>query len=460
MVEEETEVLDWGNEEEDQDFAGRGLIAEDAEDAVSLGGDEDDEFLTYQTRVSQGTTQHVQSPSTTEKQQNPSGVDARDKALECDRSKTPTKPPQEAPEPTPALNRQLSFGKLTHALPPKPVVSSVPFVHPSHPSIIEATAMAARLDLDKKNGSVSKPATYESGDALPLDWEVRHPRNGRGVYYYNSLTKESTWTRPGSSTSARDRRNSRIADDTRDMAPISKTDVSLTSRVGRPDADAILSYDDRHYRPGENAQRPSMQPHGSQNDSFLATNRAKGERLPLSPPRHRTDDRVPSSRRQQSPLANGDRNRGRTSKKDPPRPGSPIATVDRVWVPPRDTSPVDRPAPHEGKRREGEQLHKDRERREIPRDADRMSATSTLSASSPLIPRWRVCSFWGAGCDALKASRTTSRIELRSILFFLVRLLPRMDTRSLIMDPYLLPSLSPILISTSLHFFLFSFIIL
>lgn len=30
----------------------------------------------------------------------------------------------------------------THALPPKPVVASMPFLHPSHPSLIEATAMS------------------------------------------------------------------------------------------------------------------------------------------------------------------------------------------------------------------------------------------------------------------------------------------------------------------------------
>ncbi|OAX39677.1 hypothetical protein K503DRAFT_865222 [Rhizopogon vinicolor AM-OR11-026] len=430
MLEDETEVLDWGNEEEDQDFTEASLIVEDAEDAVSLGGDEDDEFLTYQSRVSQSATQRTQSPSKTvyhtEKQEMTAGVDARGKAPERDRPRTPTRPPQEtqtAPESIPALSRQLSFGKLTHALPPKPVVSSVPFMHPSHPSIIEATAMAARIDRDKKNGIVPKSTTFDSGDALPPDWEVRHPRNGRGVYYYNSRSKESTWTRPGSSTSARDRRDSRIADDTRDMAAISMTDDSLTSRIGRSDADTTLSYDDRHYRPGESTrrdERPPMQSHhGGQNDSFLAPNRANGERSPSPPPRHRPDDRAPSSRRQQSPSANGDRNRGRASKKEPPRPSSPIAAVDRIWVAPRDLSPVDRPAVHEGKHREAEKFpHKEHERRETPRDADRMSATSTLSASSPiLIPPRRVCSSSGAGRDALKASRATSRVELRSTIF-------------------------------------------
>lgn len=429
MVEDETEVLDWGNEEEDQDFAETNPTLEDAEDAVSLGGDEDDEFLTYQSRVSQGTTHRTQSPSRTvyhtEKQEITAAVDARGKAPERDRPKTPSRHPQEAqtaPESTPALNRQLSFGKLTHALPPKPVVSSVPFMHPSHPSIIEATAMAARIDRDKKNGSVPKSTTYEPGDVLPPDWEVRHPRNGRGVYYYNSRTKESTWTCPGTSTSSRDRRDSRIADDTRDMAAISMTDDSLTSRIGRSDADTTLSYDDRHYRPGESArrdERPPMQSHGSQNDSFLPINRVNGERSPSPPSRHRSDVRAPPSRRQQSPPANGDRNRGRASKKDSLRPSSPIAAVDRVWVAPRDPSPVGRPAVQEGKHREAEHLpHKERERRETPRDADRMSATSTLSASSPIpIPPRRVCSSSSAGRDALKASCETSRVELRSIIF-------------------------------------------
>ncbi|KAG1815068.1 uncharacterized protein BJ212DRAFT_253438 [Suillus subaureus] len=67
MLEDETEVLDWGNEEEDRGTSEQdpSLAAEDAEDAVSLGGDEDDEFLTYQPRVSQGASQRTQSPSKT-----------------------------------------------------------------------------------------------------------------------------------------------------------------------------------------------------------------------------------------------------------------------------------------------------------------------------------------------------------------------------------------------------------
>ncbi|KAG1731709.1 hypothetical protein EDB19DRAFT_1736971 [Suillus lakei] len=379
MVEDETEVLDWGNEEEDRGTSehDQSLAAEDAEDAVSLGGDEDDEFLTYQPRVSQGAAQRTQSPS---KAVNPVFVaNARGKAPEHDRPKTPARPPQETqsvPEPSPALNRQLSFGKLTHALPPKPIVSSVPFMHPSHPSIIEATAMAARVDRDKKNGIVSKPTTFESGDALPPDWEVRHPRSGRGVYYYNSRTQESTWTRPGSSPPARDRR---VADEPRDIVIITKTDDSLTSRIGRSDAGTILSYDDRHYRPGESTrrdERPPMQSYGSQNDSFLASNRANGERS-LSPPP------LPSSRRQRSPSANGDQNRGRVSTKDIVRPGSPIVNADRIWVAPRVPSPIDRSVPHEGKHREAEQPpHKEREHRETPRDADRMSTTRPRSPIS------------------------------------------------------------------------------
>lgn len=432
MVEDETEVLDWGNEEEDRGTSEQdpSVAAEDAEDAVSLGGDEDDEFLTYQPRVSQGASQRTQSPSKavnhSEKTQETSvfGANARGKAPEHDRPKTPARPPQETqmvPESSPALNRQLSFGKLTHALPPKPIVSSVPFMHPSHPSIIEATAMAARVDRDKKNGivAVTKPTTFESGDILPPDWEVRHPRNGRGVYYYNSRTKESTWTRPGSSPPARDRR---AADETRDIVVVSKTDDSLTSRIGRSDAGTILSYDDRHYRPGESARRDErlpVQSYGSQNDSFLASNRANGERSLSPPPRHRADDHAPSSRRQRSPSANGDHNRGRASTKDTVRPGSPIADVDRVWVAPRLPSPVDRSVSHEGKHHEAEQPpHKERERRETPRDADRMSTTSTLSTSSPiLIPRRRVCSSWGTGRNAFAASRTTSRVEPRSTVF-------------------------------------------
>ena len=85
--------------------------------------------------------------------------------------------PQEQPaertaDPSSLLAPSHSFGTPVHALPPKPVLSSVPFVHPSHPSITEATAMASRADRDKRNNGGSKP---EYSDPLPPGWEIGHP---------------------------------------------------------------------------------------------------------------------------------------------------------------------------------------------------------------------------------------------------------------------------------------------
>ncbi|KAF9235600.1 hypothetical protein BU15DRAFT_36212, partial [Melanogaster broomeanus] len=211
-MEDDSEILDWGHEEEEgvvADSEQQSFAADDAEDAVSLGGDEEDEFLTYQRRVPQGTAHHGHHPAknvqqTTVKQEATKGHVETQPLSQAQHqrgdSNTPQKqigtPKSASQEQSPLFSRTHSLGKLTHALPPKPVVSSVPFVHPSHPSIIEATAMGSRSDRDKRNGAVSKPIAHDTSDPLPADWEVRYPRSGQGVYYYNVRTDESTWTRP------------------------------------------------------------------------------------------------------------------------------------------------------------------------------------------------------------------------------------------------------------------------
>ncbi|KAH7882326.1 hypothetical protein F5I97DRAFT_1794177, partial [Phlebopus sp. FC_14] len=216
-MEDDAEILDWGHEEEGIASNGeqRSFAAEDAEDAVSLGGDEEDEFLSYRSRVPQDTTYRGQTPPRSVQQmvkQDGPNIEADAQRFRLSQpseraeSGTPSKEQNKssALEQSPILGRTHSFGKLMHALPPKPVVSSVPFVHPSHPSIIEATAMASRSDRDKRNGG-SKSIIHDS-DPLPPGWEIRHPRSGHGIYYYNVRTEESTWTRPTSS-STREKRD-------------------------------------------------------------------------------------------------------------------------------------------------------------------------------------------------------------------------------------------------------------
>ncbi|KAH7924366.1 hypothetical protein BV22DRAFT_1035176 [Leucogyrophana mollusca] len=437
---DDTEALDWGNEEEERGMdydERRESAAEDAEDAVSLGGDEEDEFLTYQSRLQQGANQGGQTPPRpahhAEKldtaEQEPV---ARGRRSERQRSSTPHKSrwdSQSASEQSPMLKRAQSFGKLTHALPPKPVVSSVPFVHPSHPSIIEATAMATRLDHEKRgNGVITKSHSHEGADALPPDWEMKHPKSGRGVYYYNSRTQVSTWTRPANTTpslSVREKDKDRpqpielhAPEERRDKVLSTKSaEPVISSRSGRTDTDKDLSYDDRHYRPGESGsrdERPTPQVHVRQVDSY------QPPRSPSPPPRHREDDRSQLNRRPPSPVGSfGDRDRARSSRRDNPRASSPISLADRYWVPSQEPAPADRPiVPRERERKRDTEEplpSAERERRNLPRDADRSSTLSTLSASShpPTYRPWRFCSSQGGGRSVSQASREALGVELR-----------------------------------------------
>ena len=216
-------------------------------------------------------------------------------------------------------HRSRSFSattRLTHALPPKPVAISVPFLHPSHPSIVEATAMSTRLqgrsesNKSTVNGNTA-PTVIRAGsggkrsssvgaveaDSLPPNWEIRHPRNGGGVYFYNIETSQSTWTRPASSSdTAHHLRESRSDRERhRRGSNVSAGDPSLsqlrsdhpqyqehtrprhgqpTSEVSIPDTSQSvsllggLSYEDRHYRPGE-----------PENSNTSVVERSRGDRI-------------------------------------------------------------------------------------------------------------------------------------------------------------------------------------
>lgn len=108
---------------------------------------------------------------------------------------------------TPQSGHKLTIlPRLTHALPPKPVTASVPYVPPSDPSIVEATAMALR---SKKSDATtvattttSPTPTLKNGSRhdhigpLPVPWEVCIPRSGNGIYYHNSQTGQTQWDRP------------------------------------------------------------------------------------------------------------------------------------------------------------------------------------------------------------------------------------------------------------------------
>jgi hypothetical protein len=328
----EEDRLDWGHEDE-LGIVPRTVDMDDAEDAVSLGGDEEDEFLTSQSRAP-----HPPPKSRPPRPDPPAErTDPGDPAL--------------PPAPTPAL---------VHALPPKPVLSTVPFVHPSHPSIIEATAMASRADRDTRNG--------DADDALPPAWEVKYPRHGRGVYYYNIHTQESTWSRPA-------------APSTLDTPLSTRNGESLIPRVGRPES-GDMSYADRHYRPGESARRATQRTHPD----------------PYSPSHTPRARDTPPPRRPPSP--NGSYGGGVHSSYREAPSAAPPSAQDHVR------------AAHGARR---DPIPSDTDRRNLPRDTERSSTTSTLSASSPppTSRARRVCSSRGGGRRFSQTSREALGVERR-----------------------------------------------
>ncbi|KAI6021695.1 hypothetical protein BKA83DRAFT_7750 [Pisolithus microcarpus] len=357
---DETEVLDWGNEEEERVVLG-GEHAE--EDAVSLGGDEEDEFLAHQSLATE--------PSA--KQDGPAGQAKANLPGKSDlaRADTPSKyqqPDKDADEsalrPSSALSRPPAVGKLTHALPPKPVVTTMPFVHPSHPSIVEATTMGSLAERNKRDGVGQKARVHDNGDSLPPGWEAKWSRSIGEVYYYNTRTQESTWTRPVNTF----RDQAYRSEDPLDRG-ISSRNGDVPSRTGRLDG-GDMSYEDRHYRPGENGRRDDRSGQTYSGESYQAPNR-QHDRSPL-PSRTRDVERGLPSRRPPSPIHND----AQSAFREAPTL-SALSSGDRVWV----ASDV----VVEPRSRVGERRHRDSPPdldRRHPRDADK---PATLRPGSPVI---------------------------------------------------------------------------
>ncbi|KAF9450232.1 hypothetical protein P691DRAFT_494504 [Macrolepiota fuliginosa MF-IS2] len=190
MAEEDNEILDWGNED----------------DVVSLG-DEDERY----------TLEDIAAPP----QNGTSGISVASTAVTPPRSSSPQsrsneassatpdrKPGSSTPQPTesskatPTATSQTPLKlsvppRLTHALPPRPVTTNIPYVPPSDPSIVEATAMASRpkkaenVVQNPKNGSRS-----DNTGPLPPHWELRAPRSDDGHHYHNTQSGLEQRNRP------------------------------------------------------------------------------------------------------------------------------------------------------------------------------------------------------------------------------------------------------------------------
>lgn len=415
VMEDDAEVLDWGNEDDEHELQQDTSITNkgaDDEDAVSLGGDEDDDMEHYgayqsnQTQVQQTGSETAKVSAAPPQPPTSSSTPAKERERERDPPSSGGRNGRRSTQRSPSRRSQ-SFSKplpsLTHSLPPKPVLSSVPFMQPSNPaSLIEATAMggSAQQHSKKSNG---KPSSV-SEDALPPEWEAKQPSSGSGVYYYNVRTHESTWIRPTTRGSESGGRSSPVKDrGDRDRKPrtliTSESRTSIRSGNSSPNrmpspppyvsptansnGNDGLSFDDRHYRPGE-----ASDGHGSSANKPPGETRRHQERfvgeaydrhrrsspspappsdiyIPSRPPsRGRADDRV--SRDQQV--------------QPPPRIRSP----DRVWVA---ANEPDLARKTSGRRQppqpQGTSSHDHRRSRSASPPYQSHQSHSTLSPSSP-----------------------------------------------------------------------------
>ena len=279
MVDDDGERLDWGDDEQQAPpestygysprqsaFNGAAEDAEDAEDAVSLGGDDEDEREYYADHSAEQVSVAGVLPLSKPPSSASHGGRRDSQRQAATLSRTPSRT-QNSQSPTRDSRPPNSQGKptplpLVHGLPPKPTLVPPLFEQPAETGT-RASAMANRR---RANGKVG---TSDGDDPLPPDWEIRYPRTGgQDAYYYNTKTDESTWTRPRPPTSGRSsptknggaQTSGRLSPELMDNGHSERIGRSQQPRIARRDTDSRrasspanedLSYSDRHYRPGE-----------------------------------------------------------------------------------------------------------------------------------------------------------------------------------------------------------------
>lgn len=373
-MEDDAERVDWGNDDDELQAppesypsdsprqATGGYAGEDAEDAVSLGGDDEDEreFYAHHSTESTSVGGGVLSKSAAVTHSHTTKRDnQRQSATSSQHARAPSQ--SKNPEsPSSGLRRTHSASTfpapLTHALPPKPVVAPPHFRPPSPtgPGIL-ASAMVHRQK--KSNGSLK---ASDGGDPLPPDWEIRYPRTGGNeAYYFNVKTEESTWVRPklplsGTSSPTKERENGymhlsgRRSPDDLDSALLDMSATGQGSRVPSRDTPSRntsplppagdLTYHDRHYRPGEAPVPAGKSESGDRRSERLGVKPAHSVEAPYvrtrspSPPESRRRPRSPSPawgrvpRRDLSPPP-----ALRGGLREAPRDFSQDRSVDATW---------------------------------------------------------------------------------------------------------------------------------
>lgn len=198
--------VDWGNDEDDvilsrpyfdsvgMDHTSGGVDTDDVEDAVSLGGDEEEEeFAAYGARSNEQNTPSADKFQSTHSKRD-GKRDGRRRSTSVGR--TPRKETSEVqPVPLPPSPQPESRQPtLTHALPPKPVVSSSIRPPPS-------TTAASPMSLPRKERRSNGNTTKKSDEASLSDKETKSSRTtGRESRHRDSNADESSWTRPAPNT--------------------------------------------------------------------------------------------------------------------------------------------------------------------------------------------------------------------------------------------------------------------
>jgi len=289
--------VDWGNDEDDTmqsrrysgsvEFTGGGET-DDVEDAVSLGGDEEEEFAAY------GARSNEQRILSADKIQNSSKKDARR------RSPSSGVPPRKdtsrvrpTPEsPSPQLEVCPPTPKLTHALPPKPVLSSSIRAPPS-------TTAASPMSLPRKERRSNGSTTKKGEEPSLSDKETRSShtvaRDGR---HRDSRADESSWSRPSPGAA--------------DLQPLQR---DRTRSVSDKDSRPPLRREDDFYRPTYNQAYYSSDEEGRESGSLRPQSRRDV--------RYRYDDRD-----RHHDYASGDRIDRSVAR--PARPSPEDESVDRL----------------------------------------------------------------------------------------------------------------------------------
>lgn len=376
---DEGEELDWGGEEDEhygehaQAFVdvkmqdcnrhskdGSHRVGEtgDTEDAVSIGGEEDDmqELVAFQSRTQLGNSGDDEETVTPPRTHS----NVSENRIQRDVGTTSKRDKESPPDSRSDSNRS----SLKHALPPKPVSVGPPpsfrgrtKPNPSpmrgndreHHSRRRDSERDLRKeadrdggvgrDRDRANSSGKLPAVAVASlqhGPLPPDWEVRRPRDptkADNIYYFNIRTEESTWERPQwpddhYSGKARPLSPQSRGLDRRGISPLS---TEVTQSRSSNDARPSRFGDSPLYR----SRAPEPLPGLSRDDRFYRPVEGPPRGTPRSPPR-RISDRSPPYAQSQSGVHDN-------VFVEPPGPqagrGRPDRTPPRTYPPSRARSP-------------------------------------------------------------------------------------------------------------------------